>query len=85
MLAASSLDQANLRPRHGSPDNGRTAIAGCDICHRELEFEYGLRRVGTRLLQLFEIRRPQNYQAVMITGSGGAPNEATMLSSVVDG
>jgi len=63
-------------------DNVRTAIAGADICHREIEFERVFRRIETRLLQLFEIRNPEDYQAVVITGSGSAANEA-MLSSVV--
>jgi len=65
-------------------DNVRTAIAGTDICHREVEFEHVFRRIETRLLLLFEIRNPENYQAVVITGSGSAANEA-LLSSVVDG
>lgn len=63
-------------------DNVREAIGSEDICHRELEFEQLFRSVETRLLQLFEIREPQHYQAVVITGSGSAANEA-MLSSVV--
>lgn len=62
--------------------NLRTAIAREDICHREVEFEELFRSVESRLLRLFEIRNPQNYQAVVITGSGTAANEA-MLSSVV--
>lgn len=63
-------------------DNVRTAIAGADICHREVEFDRLFRSVETRLLQLFEIREPLRYQAVVISGSGSAANEA-MLSSVV--
>ncbi len=62
--------------------NVRDAIAREDICHREVEFEQLFRSVETQLLQLFEIREPQHYQAVVLTGSGSAANEA-MLSSVV--
>ncbi|MFT6290859.1 MAG: 2-aminoethylphosphonate-pyruvate transaminase [Ilumatobacter sp.] len=60
----------------------RRAIARKDICHREVDFERLFRRIERRLLELFEIRNPQKYQAVVITGSGSAANEA-MLSSVV--
>ena len=62
--------------------NVRAAVGLEDICHRELEFEDLLRSIEGRLLQLFEIRNEQDYQAVVITGSGTAANEA-MLSSVV--
>lgn len=60
----------------------REAIAREDICHREIEFEQLFRSIETRLLELFEIKEPQHYQAVVITGSGSAANEA-MLASVV--
>lgn len=63
-------------------DNVRRAVAGVDICHREVEFERILNSVVLRLLDLFEIREQVAYQAVVITGSGTAANEA-MLSSVV--
>ena len=62
--------------------NVRAAIILEDIGHREVEFEQLLRSIEGKLLQLFEIRNQQNYQAVVITGSGTAANEA-MLSSVV--
>lgn len=62
--------------------NVRAAIMFEDIGHREAEFEQLLRSIEGKLLQLFEIRNRQNYQAVVITGSGTAANEA-MLSSVV--
>jgi len=60
----------------------RAAIAREDICHREVDFEQLLRSIEDRLLRLLEIRDHKNYQAVVITGSGTAANEA-MLSSVV--
>lgn len=62
--------------------NVRSAVAGTDICHREVEFERVLRSIEGQLLDLFEIRQRARYQAVVITGSGTAANEA-MLSSVV--
>jgi len=62
--------------------NVRAAVGREDICHREFEFEELLRSIEGRLLQLFEIRNQSHYQAVVITGSGTAANEA-MLSSVV--
>jgi 2-aminoethylphosphonate-pyruvate transaminase len=62
--------------------NVRAAVAREDICHREIEFEALLRSIEGRLLRLFEIRDHTSYQAVVITGSGTAANEA-MLSSVV--
>ena len=68
-------------PINVSP-NVRRAIARKDICHREVDFEKLFRRIERQLLELFEIRNPQKYQAVVITGSGTAANEA-MLSSVV--
>ncbi len=63
-------------------DSVRAAVAHDDICHREVDFEQLLRSIEGRLLRLWEIRDHQNYQAVVITGSGSAANEA-MLSSVV--
>jgi 2-aminoethylphosphonate-pyruvate transaminase len=68
-------------PINVSP-NVRKAIARKDICHREVDFERLFQRIERQLLELFEIRNPQKYQAVVITGSGSAANEA-MLSSVV--
>jgi 2-aminoethylphosphonate-pyruvate transaminase len=62
--------------------NVRSAVAREDICHREIEFEDLLRSIEGKLLSLFEISNQQDYQAVVITGSGTAANEA-MLSSVV--
>jgi 2-aminoethylphosphonate-pyruvate transaminase len=48
--------------------NVRVATAREDICHREIEFEELLRGIEGKLLQLFEIRNRQSYQAVVITG-----------------
>ncbi len=62
--------------------NVRMAIAAEDICHRETDFDRLLASIETKLLSLLQIRRPEHYRAVVITGSGTAANEA-MLSSVV--
>lgn len=63
-------------------DNVRAAAVRTDICHREIDFERVLQSIEGQLLDLFEIREHAEYQAVVITGSGTAANEA-MLSSVV--
>jgi len=62
--------------------NVRLAICKEDICHRESDFSFLLRRIETKLLRLFEIRNTLDYRATVITGSGTAANEA-LLSSVV--
>jgi 2-aminoethylphosphonate-pyruvate transaminase len=53
-----------------------------DICHRDSEFDLLLQSVEQKLLELFEIQNDIDYNAVIITGSGTAANEA-MLSSIV--
>ncbi|VAW95906.1 transaminase [hydrothermal vent metagenome] len=63
-------------------DNVRTAICKKDICHREVDFDYLLKRIENKLLRLFKIKHSAEYRAVVITGSGTAANES-MLSSVV--
>jgi 2-aminoethylphosphonate-pyruvate transaminase len=63
-------------------ENVRAAAAKADICHREIEFERVLASIERQLLDLFEIQAKAAYQAVIISGSGTAANEA-MLSSVV--
>ena len=62
--------------------NVRLAIAKNDICHREIEFDDLLASIEHKLLEMFEIKNKARYNAVVITGSGTAANEA-MLSSVV--
>lgn len=63
-------------------ENVRTAICKEDLCHREIDFEYLLQSIESKLLTLFEIKNIANYRAVVITGSGTAANES-ILSSVV--
>lgn len=63
-------------------ENVRMAICKEDICHREADFDHLLQSIENKLLQLFEIKNSADYQAVVITGSGTAANEA-ILSSVV--
>ncbi len=62
--------------------NVRLAIASNDICHREPEFDDLLAGIEHKLLEMFEIKNKARYNAVVITGSGTAANEA-ILSSVV--
>ena len=62
--------------------NVREAICKEDICHRESDFECLLKSIENKLMKLFEIKRPSDYRAVVITGSGTAANES-ILSSVV--
>jgi 2-aminoethylphosphonate-pyruvate transaminase len=63
-------------------ENLRAAISKEDICHRETDFDELLAGIEQKLLSLFQIKRPDRYRAVVITGSGTAANEA-ILSSVV--
>lgn len=63
-------------------NNVRMAICKEDICHREIDFDILLQSVENKLLALFEIKRSNDYRAVVITGSGTAANES-VLSSVV--
>lgn len=63
-------------------ENVRSAICREDICHREVDFEFLLQGIESKLLRLFEIKNNDDYRAVVITGSGTAANES-MLSSVV--
>ncbi len=62
--------------------NVRMAVCKDDICHREIDFDYLLQSIETKLLKLFNIKNTANYRAVVITGSGTAANES-ILSSVV--
>ncbi len=62
--------------------NVRLAISKNDICHREPEFDDLLAGIEDKLLAMFEIKNKARYNAVVITGSGTAANEA-ILSSVV--
>lgn len=63
-------------------DNVRSAICREDICHREADFEDLLQSIENKLLRLFELKKNDDYRAVVITGSGTAANES-ILSSVV--
>ena len=63
-------------------ENIRKAICKEDICHREEDFNCLLESIEDKLLKLFEIKKKDNYRAVVITGSGTAANES-ILSSVV--
>lgn len=62
--------------------NLRAAVSKEDICHRETDFDILLKSIEQKILSLFQIEQRNQYNAVVITGSGTAANEA-MLSSVV--
>ncbi len=62
--------------------NLRMAISKPDICHREPDFDALLVSIEQKILSLFQIKKRNEFRAVVITGSGTAANEA-MLSSVV--
>lgn len=53
-----------------------------NIGHREEEFSDLLVRINTGLLNLFEIKKKNLFQPLVITGSGTVANE-TVLSSIV--
>lgn len=63
-------------------DNVKQAAIERDICHREAEFSEMLDDLQSNLLKVVEIRQPENYQAVVITGSSSAANEM-VISTVV--
>jgi 2-aminoethylphosphonate-pyruvate transaminase len=65
--------------------NVRLAVSSDDICHREQDFDCLLSSIETKLLSLLQIRKPELYRAVVITGSGTAANEAILSSVVGDG
>ena len=66
-------------------DSVRQAIAKTDICHREIDFNNLLARIESKLLSLFQIKQKADYNAIVITGSGTAANEAILSSVVGDG
>lgn len=53
-----------------------------NIGHREEEFSELLAELNDKLLNLFEIRKKNNFYPLIITGSGTVANE-TVLSSIV--
>ena len=64
-------------------DNVRLAIAQKDICHREVDFDFLLQSIESKLLKVFDVK-PEDYRAVVITGSGTAANESMLSSAVGD-
>lgn len=63
-------------------ENVKQAVIANEVGHREEEFSKLLKNLNKKLLHLFEVKNQDNYQAVIITGSGTSANEA-ILSSVV--
>lgn len=60
------------------------ALSSAEFCHREEEFEALLDQVRTRLLSLANLS-PARWEAVVLTGSGTAANEAVISSAVPAG
>lgn len=63
-------------------ENVKQAVVDNEVGHREEEFSALLRGLNKKILDLFEINKQDDYQAIIITGSGTSANEA-MLSSTV--
>lgn len=62
--------------------NVKESAISHEIGHREEEFSTLLSSLNSKLLQLFNLKKPHKYYPIIITGSGTAANEA-ILSSVV--
>ncbi len=60
----------------------RRAMHRPDICHRESEFTELLHAIQQKLLQAFVPGAESEYVALILTGSGTAAIEASLLSSV---
>lgn len=65
-------------------DNVREALTAYEIGHREEEFSTLLASLTKKLLQVYNIKKPNLYYPVVITGSGTASNEAVLSSIVTD-
>lgn len=63
-------------------DRVRAALAGPDLCHREVEYENLAAEVGRRLLSVYPAAAQEGYTAVLLTGSGTAAVEA-MVGTLV--
>lgn len=60
----------------------RQALEGPDWCHREPESAELMDQIRTKLLKAFVPGAESDYLAILITGSGTAAVEASVLSSV---
>ena len=60
----------------------RQALLGPDICHRESECAELIHNIRTKLLHAFVPGAEADYTAIILTGSGTAAVEASVLSSV---
>ena len=63
----------------------RRALLGQDICHRESEFSELLAGIREKLIQAFVPGGESDYTAIVLTGSGTAAVEATLMSCVPQG
>lgn len=62
----------------------RQALSGPDLCHREVEFSALQTRLREELLALYSLA-PEEYAAVLLSGSGTAAVEAMLCSLVPAG
>jgi len=60
----------------------RAALAGPDLCHREIEFTQLQAGIRDKLLEVYDLS-PDERAAILLTGSGTAAMEA-MLGSIPD-
>lgn len=66
-------------------DNVKHAAIEKDMCHREAEFSDMLDELQNNLLRVIELRQPENYQGIVITGSSSAANEMVISTVVQSG
>ncbi|NEP08978.1 MAG: 2-aminoethylphosphonate aminotransferase [Symploca sp. SIO1A3] len=62
-------------------DRVRNALLSPDLCHREVEFSQLQQTIREGLLQVYNLN-PDNWAAVLLTGSGTAAMEA-MITSLI--
>jgi 2-aminoethylphosphonate-pyruvate transaminase len=66
-------------------DRVRNALLGPDICHRESECAELIGDIRRKLLQAFVPGAESEYTAILLTGSGTAAVEASIMSSLPPG
>ena len=62
-------------------DRVRKALLNPDLCHREVEFSQLQTRIRQQLLQVYNLP-PEDWAAVLLTGSGTAAMEAVVSSLI---
>ena len=66
-------------------DRVRNALMGPDICHRESECAELIGNIRRKLLEAFVPGAESDYTAILLTGSGTAAVEASIMSSLPPG